>query len=223
VLGDESLEHAPRAPLVLATNGRADGRETHRARTVHRVAADRAERREAYVAAVRADADAVHPVPARDRDAPAACAPCPEHRKRVVADDGLGRPAAFLGFREVGVLLVREVEAGDEQDCEIGRSPDLGRERVDGIGARPDTDDLRVAERSSGKTEQGPVLANQRRVGLRASAVDREDGLQWTASATSRSSRPSTSSTWPISGCASNAFRASTGSRLSAARTVSRS
>jgi hypothetical protein len=59
---------------------------------------------------------------------------------------------------------------------------------------------VRMAERTAREAEQRTVVPDEGRIGLRPTAVDGEDGLQRTASATSRSSRPSTSSTWPISG-----------------------
>ena len=138
-------------------------------------------------------------------------------------DDDFGGPAAWLRLGGVGLLLVRKVETGQEKDREIGRDADLRSDRIDHVDARLHADVVRVAERAVDEAEHRPVLPDERRVRLRAPAVDGEDGLQRTASATSWSSRPSTSSTWPISGCASSAFRASTGSRLRAARTVSRS
>ena len=208
---------------VLAAGRSGDRGEADGAGAVHAVAADRAERGEARLAAVRRDADAVHPGAAGHGDAPAALASRPQDGEGVVADDDLGGPAAPLGLGSVGLLLVREVEPGEEEDGEVGRRADLRGERVDHVRARLDADVMRVAQRAAGEAEHRAVLPHESRVGLRAPAVDGEDGLQRTASATSRSSRPSTSSTWPISGWASSALRASTGSRLSAARTVSRS
>jgi hypothetical protein len=220
---DESLEHALRASSVLTTGRRADGRQADRPRTVHRVAADRAERGKASVASVRGDADAVHPGPARDSDAPAIRASCPQDREGVVPNDDVGAPPTPLCLRPVGALLVWEVETCDEENGEVRRRADPGGELVDHVGAGLDADVVRMAERAAREAEDGAVLPDESGIGLRAAAVDGEDGLQWTASETSRSSRPSRSSAWPIRGCASSAFRASTGSRLSAALTVSRS
>src|SRR5512133_574038 len=175
------------------------------------------------MAPVRADADAVHSGSARDRDAPTARASRPQDGEGVVPDVDVGGPAAWLCLGGISLLLVREVETGQANDREVRRGADLRRERIDHVGARLHADVMRMAERAAGEAEHRSVLLDERRVGLRAPAVYGEDGLQWTASATSWPSRPSTSSTWPISGCASSAFRASTGSRLCAARTVRRS
>src|SRR5439155_11172527 len=133
-------------------------------------------------------------------DAPTARASCPQDGEGVVPDDEFGGPAAPVRLGGVVLLLVREVETGQEEDREIGRSSDLRREGIDHVGARLDADVMRVAEWAAGEAEHRSVLPDESRVGLRAPAVDGEDGLQWTASATSRSSRTSTSSTWPISG-----------------------
>ena len=223
VLRDESLEAGLRAAAVLAAGRRGDGRQTDRAPAVHLVAADLTERGKAHVAPVRTDADAIHSGSAGDRDAPTSRASRPQDGEGVVPDVDVGGPAAWLCRGGISLLLVREVETGQANDREVGRDADLRCERVDHVGARLHADVMRMAERAAGEAEQRSVLPDERRIGLRAAAVDREDGLQRIASATSWSSRPSTSSTWPIRGCASSAFRASTGSRLSAARTVSRS
>jgi len=53
----------------------------------------------------------------------------------------------------LGVLLVREVETSHEQDREIGGRPDLGGQRFEDVGARFDTDVVRVAERTARETE----------------------------------------------------------------------
>ena len=208
VLRNDPLEHGLRAPPVLAPSRRADSRQADRARAVHRVAADRPERSETHVPPVRADTDAVHSGPARDCDAPAARAPGAQDGEGVVADDDFAGPAASLRLRGVDLLLVREVKAGEQDDGEIGRSADLRCERVDRVGAGRDADVMRMAQRTACEAEQLSVLPDESRVGLRAPAVDREDGLQRTTSVTSGSSSPSTRSTWPISGWASNALRA---------------
>src|SRR5262249_16902877 len=158
---------------------------------------------------VLGDADAVHPGATGDRDSPAALGSGPQHGIRVVPDDDLGSPAASLGFRAVGLLLIREVEACDEEKGKVGRRAALRGELVDPAGPRRDADVVRMAEGAADEAEDGSVLLDESGIGLRAAAVDGEDRFQWTASDTSPASRPSRSSAWPISGCASSAFRAS--------------
>ena len=78
------------------------------------VARDPAQRREPHATAVRRHADAVDPGTADDGDTPPALGAGAEHGQRVVADPDVVRPAPRLEGRAQGVLLGREVHAGEE-------------------------------------------------------------------------------------------------------------
>ena len=87
--------------------------------------------------------------------------------------------------------------------------------------------DAVLVRRAAGPPHEGvhpSVRRDECQIGLCVAAVDREDEpAHSTASATSESSSPSTSSSWPISGCTSNALRAVAVSRVTAASAVKRS
>ena len=91
---------------------------------------------------------------------------------------------------------------------------------------------VRRGERPAGVGEDGPVVADERKIRLRVPTVDREDdraahpvtsASERERSESSASSNDPASSSWPISGWASSALRATTGSRVRAASTASRS
>src|SRR5262249_12957161 len=92
------------------------------------VARDVAQRREPDVAAVGADADAVDPGAAGDRDAPAALRARAQHREGVVADPEPRRPATLGEDRLQPLLLFREIDA---------REQDLRDIRPAAVEARP--------------------------------------------------------------------------------------
>ena len=242
---DRLLERRLRPPAVLAPRGRGHRREADVVAAAP-VARDRAESGEACVPPVGGDADAVDACAADDRDSPAALGPGPEHRERVVADERPPRPAAPLdGLAEL-VLLGREVDPGDQKlrelrdrsvaEVQVRRLRGLGQEVVEHGQRVVEPDQLRRAARAACEPEHLAVRAGDHEVGLRPAAVDRDEqrrahaGLavpncgRCSAPAESRRSTSSSASSYcPTSGCASSAFRATTGSPVRAASTASRS
>ena len=136
------------------------------------------------MAAVRPDADAVDARPARDRDAPAAVRAGAQHGERVVADgDALG--PSEPGDRVVeAVLLLGEVEPREHEACgprdravgagEPGHPDGLGEQAVQQRHGAVEPDVVRRAERPADEREQRAVRPDEREVGLRVAAVDRE-------------------------------------------------
>ena len=136
------------------------------------------------------------------------------------------------------VLLGREVDPRKEHLCDgRRRAVAPARERLvqqplekgDRLG-EPEV--VRRRERPARVGEQRPVLADQRKVGLRVAAVDGDDdrlahpatpASESGSSASSASSSDPASSSWPISGCARSALRAVTGHACAPPRPSSRS
>ena len=118
VLGHRALEPRARAAAVLAAHRRRQRGEADVVAAAP-VAADRAERGEAHVAAVGADADAVDAGAAHHRDAPAALGAGAQDGERVVADaQALGPAAVDRGVQPL--LLDRQVEPGQQQVADRG-------------------------------------------------------------------------------------------------------
>ena len=198
------------------------------------VAGDPAERREPNPAAVRRDADAVDARAADDRDAPAALGARAKDRECVVPDVHVVSPAALHERRTEGVLLRGEVDPGEE-DLRRGerrravpprRAERLVEQLLEQHDRLLEAEVVRRGLRAADVREQGAVLADERDVGLRVAAVDREEDpvahrdTPDTCAGSSRrrdSISSPVSASWPISGCASSAFRAVTVSRVTAA------
>ncbi len=138
----------------------------------------------------------------------------------------------FAARSTASVDLAGKVDAREQQLRHRHRRLDaslLGgaaEQLVEHVEGALDAEMVRRAAGAAHEREQLAVLAHEREVGLRVAAVDGEDDppAHATASASSsRSSSPSTRSTWPISGCASRALRATERSRVVAASAASRS
>ncbi len=229
MLGHDSLERRVRPAPVLPARGRRERRVADVGASAP-VAGDLPEGGEARVAAVGRDADAVDPGPADDGDAPAALGACPQDGEGVVVDDRALRPAARLDRLPQLLLLAREVDA---------RHVQLGDLRLSRLRSRPVEEPIEDRERllqaevlrralaAADERDQLPVAADAGKVGLRGAAVDgdhvRSAHTGASRCASSGSSSSPASSSWPISGCASSALRATARSPCSAARAASRS
>ena len=191
------------------------------------VARDRSEGGEPCFAAVACDTKAVHARAAHDRHAPAGVRACAQHGERVVPHPGASRPAAPDGQLLECALLVGEVDARQEQQRlrRLLSGRELRDQAADDVECGLGAEMVGGAPTAAHSSEHGAVVAHERNVGLRVSAVDREcephRGTPASRSAASRSA--STWATWPMSGCASSALRAVTGSRVIAASAASRS
>src|SRR5581483_4265631 len=222
VRGHALFEHRLRAAAVLAARRRLDRGETD-VRPAAPVAAHRAERGEPHTPSVRRDPDAVDPGPAGDGDPPPSLRARAEHGERVVPDDDAPGKVARLRGGAIRLLLVVEVDAGEQEHRQIGAIAHLVDEAGEDVQAALEAKVVGRALRPAHRADHLAVLTDEDDVRLRVAAVDGEDGPQRTASSAIRSSRPSTSSSCPISGCASSALRMSVASRVTAARAVSRS
>src|SRR5262245_14326023 len=236
VRGYRLLEARLRASPVLAPSGCDDSGETDVV-AASPVARDRAEGGKASMTAVRRDADAVDARPTDDGYAPALVRPRPQHGERVVLDHGAPRPAPFGRRRSELLLVGPEVHARHEERGHLGEGRVVLRETglaqrvleefVEHVEASVHSQVLRSTARPATKHQRAPVGRDEREVGLRVAAVDREDDAVAHATtslvARSRSSSSPASSSCAISGCASSALRATSGSRVSAARAARRS
>ena len=221
----ELLERRSRPAPVLAARRRPHGCRAD-VLAAAPVAADVAERGKARLASVGREAEAVDAGAADDGDAPAAVGAGAEHGERVVRDlDAVG-PAALLRARLHVAHLRGEVDAGEQQlGVRDGAfCAGFDHERLDAVERSFDAVLVRRAARAAHEREEAAFVIGEHEIGLRVAAVDGEQQrAHRTASATSESTSASTISICPISGCASSAFRAATGSRVTAAPAVSRS
>ena len=175
---DEPLEARLRAAPVLAARRRGQRGEADVAAAAP-VAGDLAERREARVASVRRDPDAVDAGTAGDCHAPAALRPGAEHGEGVVANRHAAGPAARgrrrlrppaprrgkstpARNRSATSAAPREAPAASTTSSSITSSDRLEAEMV------------RRAGRPAPEREQLAVRAHEREVGLRVAAVDGE-------------------------------------------------
>src|SRR5581483_8761824 len=198
VLGDELLEGRLRPAPVLRPGRGPDGGEPD-VLSPAPVAGDLAERGEAGLPAVRAEAEAVDPRAAHDRDAPAAVGARPQHGKGVVRDlDALGPPALLrAGLQRLH--LGREVDAGEQQLGVVDRPVGAGldHERLDAVERAVEPVLVRRAARAADEREHVAVAVEEREVGLRIAAVDREQqAAHLTVSAASTVSRSYAATCW---------------------------
>ena len=134
--GNRLLERRARATAVLAAGRGADRGEPDVVAAAP-VAGDRAQRGEAHLAAVAADADAVDAGAADDGDAPATGGARAQHGERVVPDDRPCRPPARRERARELLLLAREVDAREQEDADLRERLSLRDARaVDGIAER---------------------------------------------------------------------------------------
>ena len=216
-----ALERGPRPAAVLAARRRRQRGEPDVVAAAP-VAGDRAERGEAHVAAVGADADAVDARAAHDRDAPAALGAGAQDRERVVADAQASaqprrRPRRAARSSSTG----RSSPASSRWPTSARASPSSpARARASRVqlleqlerAVEPEV--VRRAAAAADEREHRAVVAHQREVGLRVAAVDgeHEPPAHRTGSpASSRSTSSPAISSWPISGWASSALRTSSG------------
>ena len=177
------LERRPRAAPVLAPGCGADGGEADVVAAAP-VTGDRAERREANLAAVAGDADAVDAGTADDCDAPAVRCPGAQDREGVVAHDGACRPAPGRERSGDLLLLARVVHAREQERAHRGgrvrhrdaRTPaGIPEQPVEHPQAPVAAEVVRRALGAANEGEQLAVGAEEREVRLRVAAVDRED------------------------------------------------
>jgi len=118
-------------------------------------------------------------VGADEGDPPGPSAPGPEGRHRVVDNDDLARDAQLLdpALQQPHVAWVVGAGKGEHTDGRrtIHGRADLGGEPPEPFHALVETDRLVGDRRAADRRHKRAIVGDERDVGLRVSAVDRED------------------------------------------------
>ena len=174
----ERLEARPRAAAVARPHRRGLCRQPDR-RSPAPVAGDVAHPVEPGNPAIGRDAHAVDALAADQGDPPRPAAPGSEGRHRVVDHDDLARDAQPLDPAPqqphvAGVVGPGKGEDPDSRGTIHGRA-DLAREPLEPRHALVEADRLVRDRRPADGRQQRAIVRDERDVGLRVSAVDRED------------------------------------------------
>ena len=176
--GHELLEARPRAAAVARPDCRCLRRQPER-RSPTPVAGDVAHPIEPGNSAIGSDAHAVDALAADEGDPPWPPAPGSEGRHRVVDNDDLARDAQLLdpALQQPHVAWVVGAGKGEHTDCRgtIHGRANLGGEPPEPFHALVETDRLVRDRRPADGRQQRAIVRDERDVGLRVSAVDRED------------------------------------------------
>ncbi len=203
----ERLEGGSGAAPVPCPDRRREGRETQ-GMPAAPVPGDGPERREAGLATVRREPEAVDPGPADDGDTPAGVRPGPEGGVRVVPDDGppgdpaslvaTGQPALLVG--EVGACRADHRQVGPRacRGVEPGGPAGAGDQRAQRVAARLQADALVRCRRAPDGGEKRAVAARQHQVGLRVADVRGDEERRLDRSRRPGGGRPGT---WCRRGC----------------------
>ena len=181
--GDQAGQGRRLPAAVLAAQGGADGghAEVAAAAPVPRQLPDG---REAHLAAVGGDPDAVHAGADHHPDPPGAVAPGPPDREHVVVQQRLAGPAPSGDRRPQGLVVGREVEAGQAPDPDLGQRAPAGRDagvlagrrdqRLQSLHGRRDTQVVVGGPGPAGRPEHPAGGVDQGHLGLGVAPVDGE-------------------------------------------------